>query len=161
MPADLFRRVFFGIILNMKIVIDTNTLINAATDDYNFGNRIIDQVLSGKIQAFANPQTIKENRLLTNRKISDQDYLQKLTKYYDAIIPVESEYINVVEDSEDNKILASALTANAEYLITDDWHLLKLAEYQGVKMVSPAQFWSIYEQETGSGWQKWLADFIQ
>ncbi len=144
----------------MKVVIDTNTLINASDDDYNFGNRIIDEVLDGKIQAFANRQTLRENRLIARRRVTDPDYLGKLETYFDEVKEVEAEYIQVVEDEEDNKILASASKAGVDYLITSDWHLLKIGEYSGVKIVSPQGFWAEYESETGKGWQNWLDSFI-
>lgn len=144
----------------MRVVIDTNTLINASGDDYNFGSRIIDEILEDKIQVFANASTVKENRLLAERKIQDSAFLSKLDLYFDKIQEVEAEYIDVVEDREDNKILASAIKAQADYLITSDWHLLKLGEYRGVKIVSPQGFWSEYESETGKGWQDWMNTFI-
>lgn len=145
----------------MKVVIDTNILINASEDDYNYGNRIIDAVLDGRIQAFANPQTLRENRLIARRKITDQDYLQKLENYFDAVTEVEGQRIDVVEDEEDNKILASGMAAGVDYLITSDWHLLKIGQYEGVKMISPQGFWAEYETESGEGWQNWLNNFIK
>ena len=144
----------------MKVVIDTNILINASEDDYNFGNRIIDEVLNGKIEVFANHQTIRENRLIAQRKISDTNYLVKLESYFSAVQEVEGQRIFVVEDEEDNKILASGLAAGVDYLITSDWHLLKIEEYQGVKIVTPQGFWTEYETETGAGWQNWISNFM-
>jgi uncharacterized protein len=145
----------------MKVVIDTNILIDASEDDYNFGNRIIDAVLNGSVQAYANPQTLRENRLIARRKITDDAYMRKLESYFDAVTEVEGQRINVVEDEEDNKILASGIAAGVDYLITSDWHLLKLEEYEGVKMIRPQGFWSEYEAESGQGWQNWLNNFIR
>lgn len=144
----------------MKIVLDTNILINASTDDYNYGNRILDDVIAGKIEAFANRQTVRENRLIVSQKITDQEYASKLEQYFSVIQEVEGERIHVVEDEEDNKILSSALAAGADYLVTSDWHLLKISEYEGVKIVTPQGFWAEYESETGEGWQNWINNFM-
>jgi uncharacterized protein len=144
----------------MKIVIDTNILINASEDDYNYGNRILDEVLEDKIQAFANAQTLRENRLIVRRKISDEAYLQKLENFFEKVIEVEGKRIQVVEDPEDNKILSSAIEAGVDYLITSDWHLLKLENYNGVKIITPQGFWAEYETETGKSWQDWVNSFI-
>ena len=57
--------------LLMNIVLDTNLLIDGSADDYNFGSRIIDEVLAGNLNAFANRSTLAENRLMAGRKISD------------------------------------------------------------------------------------------
>jgi uncharacterized protein len=145
----------------MKIVIDTNALINASEDDYSFSNRIIDEVIAGNIQAFANRQTVRENRLIAGRKIADPDYLSKLERFFDSVQEVQTQRISVVEDEDDNKILASALAAGVDYLVSSDWHLLKLGEYQGVKILTPQGFWAEYEQDSGQGWQDWMNKFLK
>ena len=145
----------------LKIVIDTNALIDAETDAYHFASRIIDLVVNGQIKAYANISTIRENKLLVGKKIEDDAYLKKIESYFDLVEQVNSEKIDVIEDDpEDNKILASAIAGNADYLITSDKHLLKLETYGHLKIIRPNQFWSIWEDE-GEGWAKWLTNFIQ
>lgn len=144
-----------------RIVIDTNLLIDGSTDDYNFGNRIVDEVIAGKIEACANKKSLRENIFISRQKISDQDYLEKLEQYFHSVIEVDPLNIDIVEDQEDNKILASAITGNASHLITSDWHLLKIGEYEGVKVVRPAEFWQIYSEESGDGWRNWMSNFIK
>ena len=145
----------------LKIVIDTNLLIDGSSDDYNYANRIIDEVLAGKLEAFANRGTIAENRLIANRKVTDEAYRLKLNEFFDSIREVEMvTRLDVVEDYEDNKILSSAVDSSAEYLVTSDNHLLKLENYGEVKIVTPGEFWRIYQEESGSGWRNWLNEFI-
>ncbi|HEX9502786.1 MAG TPA: putative toxin-antitoxin system toxin component, PIN family [Patescibacteria group bacterium] len=145
-----------------KIVIDTNLLIDGSSDFYNYSNRIVDLVIGGQIEAYANTATLRENKFLANKKISDEGYLKKLEYFFDTIKPVNnSQRLSVVEeDNEDNKILESAVASFADYLITSDRHLLKIEKYKGVKIVRPAEFWSIYEDE-GEGWAKWLRNFVR
>ncbi|MDP2933373.1 MAG: putative toxin-antitoxin system toxin component, PIN family, partial [bacterium] len=146
----------------LKVVIDTNLLIDGSGDDNNFGNRIIDEVIAGKISAFANRQTLQENRLISRQKISDADYRAKLENYFGLVrfVP-RKERLNIVEDEEDNKLLESAVAASADYLISSDRHLLKIEEYQKIKIVSPSQFWAFYEDEQGGGWRNWINSFIK
>jgi len=144
----------------LKIVIDTNLLIDGSFDAYNYGNRIIDAVIAGQIQACANAATIRENKFIAPQKLHDDNYLQKLNYFFDAVRKVESgNRLNVVEDPEDNKILESAVVANADYLVTSDQHLLKLEKYEGIKIVRPNEFWNAYQGD--DGWGKWLRDFIR
>jgi putative PIN family toxin of toxin-antitoxin system len=146
----------------LKIVLDTNLIIDGADDFYNYGSRIIDNVISGNLEAFANRGTLRENKLLSLRKITDESYLRKLEYFFDLVKPVEaSNRIDIVEDPDDNKILESAVAADADYLITSDKHLLKLEEYEGVKIVRPAEFWARWQEEGEGGWQNWLKSFIQ
>ncbi len=43
----------------------------------------------------------------------------------------------VKDDSDDNMFIECALTAKAEYIITRDEHLLKIEEYEGIKIITP------------------------
>jgi putative PIN family toxin of toxin-antitoxin system len=146
----------------MRIVIDTNLLIDGAADDYNYGNRIIDEVIEGRLEAYANRATIRENMLLSSRKISDQEYLQKLNEFFASVrhAPFVPERLHVVSDEEDNKLVESAVAAQAEFLISSDKHLLSLGEYQGIQIVTPAEFWNKYQDETEDGWSKWIDSFM-
>jgi putative PIN family toxin of toxin-antitoxin system len=147
----------------LKIVIDTNSLIDGSDDFYNYSSRIIDEVLAGNIEAYANRGTIRENRLLANRKITDEVYLRKLEYFFNLVNPVDNtdERLDVVTaDPEDNKILESAVASNADYLITSDRHLLDIEKYNRVRIVRPAEFWGRYEEEGDHGWQNWLKNFI-
>ncbi len=56
----------------------------------------------------------------------------------------------VSRDVEDDKFLATARVAGAEYLVTEDEDLLVLGEYEGVKIVDTATFLKVLrEQEEG------------
>lgn len=46
----------------------------------------------------------------------------------------------VPDDPEDNMIVATAVAAGADYLVTGDRHLLSLEQYQGIRIVTPRQF---------------------
>jgi uncharacterized protein len=145
-----------------KVVIDTNLLIDGSEDSYNYGNRIIDAVIAGHIQAFANQAVLAENRKVAPKKIHDPNYLNKLNYFFDEIKIVERPTrIDVIEDKDDNKFIDAALEANADYIISADQHLLKLGSYKGIKIVRPVEFWNIYQDESEDGWAKWLKDFIK
>jgi uncharacterized protein len=142
----------------MKAVLDTNVLIDGFKDDYSYAKRIIDEIIAGRIEAFANRQTLRENRLILNQIIQNEEYKQELDVFFAKVVPVENpRRLRVVEDPEDNKILESAVVAGADYLITEDNHLLRLNNYEGVKIIEPAGFWVRYQDETGEDpWQKWV-----
>lgn len=146
-----------------KVVIDTNLLINGSRDDYNYGNRIIEEVISGKLAAYANRATLRENILLSSKKITDEQYLKKLEQFFNRVNVVDSTafHIQACEDPEDNKLLESAAAAGADYLITSDKHLLKLEKFRDSKIFSPGQFINFFAEETGSSWSSWLETFIK
>jgi putative PIN family toxin of toxin-antitoxin system len=51
-------------------------------------------------------------------------------------------------DRKDDVIVATAVAALADYLVSGDRHLLTLGEHQGIRMVTPRQFLDLLE---GSG----------
>ena len=53
----------------MKVVLDTNVIIDGFKDEYSYEKQIIDAVRAGEIAAYANRQTIQENRLIMWRLI--------------------------------------------------------------------------------------------
>lgn len=147
----------------LKAVIDTNILINGSVDDNNYGNRIVDAVIGGKVAAYANRATLRENQLLTSLKVEDEDYRRKLQLFFGKVHRVADlkESVNVVADPEDNKLVSSAVAAGAGFLVSADHHLLQLEEFQGVKIVDPLGFWTVFEESSGLAWKNWLTDFIR
>ena len=53
---------------------------------------------------------------------------------------------SVSRDPEDNKLLATAQAASADYLVAEDQDLLVLKEYQGVRIVTAAEFIRLWEE---------------
>ncbi len=144
----------------MKIVLDTNVLIDGIKDDYSYEKQIIDAVRAGEIEAFANHQTIRENRLIMRRLVEDPSYEREINDLMSRINQVVNRrQIHVVRDQEDNKILESAVEAKADYLITRDNDLLTLEEYDGVQIVNPSQFWVRYKDDGNDLWKQWAGFF--
>jgi uncharacterized protein len=138
----------------MKIVLDTNVLIDGFKDEYSFEKKIINAILSGELSAYANKQTLQENRLLTSQLIENSEYQNELKELFSKIHwVVNRRNIRIVSDPEDNKILESAVEAQADFLVTSDNHLLKLEEFQGVEIVNPAKFWANFKDEGMDFWK--------
>jgi len=141
---------------SMKIVLDTNVLINGFKDEFSYEKRIIDAVIAGEIESYANKQTLQENRLIASQLIDNGEYRHDLDKLFAQINWVYNRrQICAVSDAEDNKILESAVESRADYLITSDNDLLRLDEYQNVKIVNPGQFWAKYKDEGMDLWKQW------
>lgn len=142
----------------MKIVLDTNVLIDAFADLYSYEQRIINEVIAGNVEAYANRETLSENKLISKRLIEDGAFQRYLETFYEQVNWVKSDRsLRVVSDEEDNKILASALTAGANYLITSDNALLGIGKYQRVKIVRPAEFWVKYKDEGMDFWNQMIS----
>jgi predicted nucleic acid-binding protein len=46
----------------------------------------------------------------------------------------------VNEDPDDNRILECAITAASEYVVTEDKDLLRLKEFEGIRIQRPSDF---------------------
>ena len=56
------------------------------------------------------------------------------------------EEINVVkEDSDDNKFIEAAVAGKADYIVTQDNHLLKIKDFRGINILTPKDFLKIIE----------------
>src|SRR5581483_10445888 len=145
----------------MRIVLDTNVLINGFKDDYSYEKKIIDAVIAGEIEAYANRQTLQENKLIAHQLINNDDYQHELNDLFAQINwVVNRRQIRIVEDPEDNKILESAVEAEADYLVTSDNALLKIGTYHNVRIVNPSEFWVSYKDEGEDLWKQWT-NFIR
>lgn len=60
-----------------------------------------------------------------------------------VLVPLTVEVRGVASHTEDDPILATALSGRADYLITGDHALQDLGTYQGVTIVSPREFLDI------------------
>ena len=144
----------------MKIVLDTNVIIDGIRDDYSYEKQIIDAVRAGDIEAYANHETMSENKLIMRRLIENPEYEQEINDLMSQINRViNRKQINIVRDPEDNKILESAVEAGADYLVTRDNDLLSLESYEGIEIVNPSQFWVRYKDEGNDLWKQWTGFF--
>ncbi len=144
----------------MKVVLDTNVIIDGIKDDYSHEKQIIDAVINDDIEAFANHQTLQENKLILRQLIENPEYQLEMQTLFDHIQLVRNRHqIHVVRDPEDNKILESAVEAGADFLITRDNDLLSIGEYEQVRIITPAEFWNKYQDENNNLWGQWANFF--
>ena len=129
----------------MKIVLDTNVFISGIFWEGNFCSQIINKWKNRKFVLISSVSIIDEFvKTLRNFKIQmPEDMIEEWRKLIiDNSIIVESfEKIDFIkEDPDDNKFLEAAVSGNAEYIISQDKHLLKIKNYQGIKIISPEEF---------------------
>lgn len=142
----------------MKVVIDTNILISGAADESSVAFKIIKEVIDGRIEAFATHQTMGENRQMLRKLVRDREYRELLEEYFRNLQIVKVfQHLHVVADEEDNKLIESAASSGADYLITNDKEVLVLENYHNTKIVPPDEFWATYKNQTddGSAWSDW------
>lgn len=68
-----------------------------------------------------------------------QKYITGLMRFA-TLVPGELQVRGVCADPDDDKFLAAALEAEADYIVSGDSHLLVLRDYRGVRIVKPGEF---------------------
>lgn len=127
-----------------KIVADTNIFISA----YNYHGKpeqflLLPQL--GLVKLFISPEILNEFKRINRHKMgwSEEKIRQTLFhigSYSELTYPAIS--LNIVKDDpSDDRILECAVAAGADFIVTgDEKHLLKLKQFQGIKIIRPAKF---------------------
>ncbi len=134
-------------IAETKVVLDTNVVVSAAVSSDGNPAKIFEMIINSEIKNYTSSQIIEEIKEVMGRErikeaLGDKDarfFIDTFEKLSEKIIPIAA-YDEIKEDSDDNKFLDCAMAAGAEYIISGDGHLLKLKEFGGIKIVSPADF---------------------
>ena len=130
------------------IVADTNIFLSGIFWKGNFSSQVIDLWRNRKLDLISSIPIIEElTKNLEGFKIKmDKDMVQEWkNKILENSLIVESqEDINIVkEDEEDNKFVEAAVAGKANYIVTQDNHLLKVKEFRGIKILTPKDFLDI------------------
>lgn len=127
-----------------KAVIDTNTLISA------FGwegkeKEVLRKFLSEEFQLVICEKQVEElRRVLDYPKLgfTKEEKTKLLSIIYSVcdIADISGDLAVIKEDVDDNMILESAIEGKADFIISGDKHLLKLKEYEGIKIMTASEF---------------------
>lgn len=127
----------------MKITVDTNFFISATQWDYSLCQKLLIVFLEKEVSIYTTNAILDEfsNVLKRDFGYSPEEVhviVQKVLLFVHVIETTSRLHI-VKEDPDDNKIVECAVDSNSEYIITYDKHLLKLREYNGIRIITPEQ----------------------
>jgi uncharacterized protein len=75
----------------------------------------------------------------------------KLLQRRAAVLPITVSVQGIATHPEDDRILATAVSGKADYLVTGDSELQRVGTYQGVRILSPRRFLEILKHEVSGG----------
>lgn len=130
--------------MTIRIVLDTNVFISGIFWEGNFSSQVINLWRNGTITLVSSLPIIEElvENLRGFRIKMSNDMVEKWKNIIieNAIIVEPTEEINIVkEDPDDNKFIEVAVAGQAKYIVTQDKHLLKLKEFEGIKILKPKE----------------------
>src|SRR3989344_1361358 len=135
-----------------RIVMDTNVFLSGIFWKGNFSSQIIDLWRNRNVDLISSISIIDElTKNLKSFKIKmDDDIVQEWENMVleNSLLVEPEEEINIVkEDVTDNKFVEAAVTGKADYIITQDNHLLKIKEFRGIKILTPKEFLEIVKKD--------------
>lgn len=128
----------------IKVVADTNVFISAIL----FGGmpeEIRRLAREGKIELLVSEIMIAEITGILKRKFNWSDWqiseaVKDITTYTTLITPTLTLSV-IKEDEPDNRVLECASEGRAQFIVSgDEHHAQPLREFQGIQILSPAQF---------------------
>jgi putative PIN family toxin of toxin-antitoxin system len=128
----------------MKIVLDANILISAFFWGGN-PRKVLERVIAQKDTLFISKDILEEIENVMRRpkfhaNKEDIDYfIYSLEEIGNKIIPKKLAKFSS-RDKTDNTYIECGLTANVDYIISGDIHLLEIKKYGNVKIVSAKEY---------------------
>jgi putative PIN family toxin of toxin-antitoxin system len=135
----------------LRIVLDTNVVVSALL----WGGppyRPIKAAVDGALTLFTSPALLAELRgvlarepLISRLERQCSSVEEAISLYAGLAARVSPEAVPRVipADPDDDHVIAAAMAAKADLVISGDRHLLNLASYHGIRIVTPADALSI------------------
>ena len=132
----------------MRITVDTNVLISA-TFWYGDSNEIINRVERKEFELVLSPEILEEFALVlqskeiqdkvSNKNLQMKETVQKITSL-SALVTPRLRLDIIDDDPSDNKVLECAKAGKADYIISNDNHIMALRKFENIRILSSRQF---------------------
>ena len=132
----------------MKAVLDTNVLVSGTfwtgksfeiikLLELKGLGLILSKELIDEYNETINSEEIIDK--IENKNLIVNEIIKKIISEAEIVEP--SQKFEVVKgDPDDNKILECAVEGKADFIVSQDSHLLKLREFHGIRIMSPEEF---------------------
>ena len=131
----------------MKLVLDANIFISS----FFWGGNpkiIVERIISGIDELFITKEILDEIEDVVKRPKfhADNDRINYLINSIEEIgnkITPQIQVKNGSRDKTDNKYIGCGITADVDYIISGDIHLLELKKYKNIKIVTAKDYLEI------------------
>jgi len=133
-------------------VLDANILVSGILVPAGIPARILLAAFAGVFSCFASEVIVREVLTSLGRDRVRRRYrvdparisqIQQFLESDGILVPITVTVQGVASHPEDDLVLATAVSAQVDYLITGDRQLLALGKYDGVQIVTPRDFATI------------------
>ncbi|MDE2231540.1 MAG: putative toxin-antitoxin system toxin component, PIN family [Candidatus Omnitrophica bacterium] len=133
----------------LKVVVDTNQFVSALISKRSQSARLLELWKNQHFILVTSPEIIAEIKEVLEYPHIRQKYKLSKVEIVSLLVLIEHEAVvlpslpavHIIKDGpDDNKFLACALAAQAEYIVSGDRHLLNLGSYGPVSIVTVKDF---------------------
>lgn len=132
----------------MRVVFDTNVLIAAFLAE-GLCSVLLTRARRKEFELFVCPTILEEfERILLHKIKAPQDLVREALEIIleaSEIIHPTKKIQGTCRDQDDDQILACALSAEADYLVSGDKDLLEIGCFERLKIISPREFETFFE----------------
>lgn len=134
--------------MRVRIVLDTNVVLSALLwrgTPY----RLLDAIRQrGEVRLFTSPALLDELADVLTRPsatkrlaVIGRTAREVLADYVDAVEVVDPERVPrvVPDDADDDQVIAAALAAGADWIVSGDTDLLSMGNHQGIPIITATQ----------------------
>ena len=131
----------------MRLVLDTNTALSGLLWQGTPG-KLIDAAKQHEVALFSSTPLLAEllgvmsrakfTNMLAARGLRVQSLFEGYAALVQLVVPAQINPI-IVRDPADDAVLACALAAQADYIVSGDAHLLDLKRYREIPIITAAQ----------------------
>lgn len=129
----------------MRIVLDTNVFISGIYWRGNFCYQILEAWRFRKFTLISSLPIIEELiktmgafKISTDSEIIN-DWKEMILE--NAVIVKPDEKLDLVKTHpDDNKFFEAAVAGDVQFIISQDHHLLRVCDFQGIRVISPEEF---------------------
>lgn len=133
----------------MRVVLDANIFISLLISRKGNPASIINKWLSGEFEVLISQPIVDEILWVTGYERLQKKYKkvrENRLEFVDLISeqgiwtePTETLTV-VTADESDNRYLECAISGGSAYVVTEDDHLLRVGNHQGISVITPAAF---------------------
>lgn len=134
-----------------RVTLDTNVLVSALMYRRGKPFQLLRMALEGEVSVMLSEAIIEETLEVLGRKFGVPpeelpEYRAVITDAARIIKPTVS--LDVVKDDpDDNRILECAVTSWSEFVVTGDKDLLRLKQYDSIRILTVADFFNVLQAQ--------------
>jgi putative PIN family toxin of toxin-antitoxin system len=136
----------------LRVTLDTNVYVSGL----NFKGKpyeLLELTRAGQLEVSVSEAILSELHRVLHDKFewpeSDIATVEMQIRGFARVVDPKQKLDVMRDDPADNRILECAVAGGSDYIVTGDNHLLKLGQFAGTSIVSPAAFLEIQLQQRG------------